>query len=222
MRGRPLSGRIMLVLCIASFFAGSLFPSQTWNHPSPSNSRELLETANQMSKLEIAAKDCEHRHKLAEGGVMEEVSKTHQTIKSLDKTISKLEQELAVARTSQSYELAFGQKESNHSVYKAFVVIGINTAFSSRKRRDSLRKTWMPRGEKLKKLEKEKGIVIRFMIGHSATEGGVLDKAIDAEEAMYGDFLRLDHIEGYHQLSSKTRIYFSTAFSIWDAEFYVK
>lgn len=30
---------------------------------------------------------------------------------------------------------------------KAFVVIGINTAFSSRKRRDSVRETWMPQGE---------------------------------------------------------------------------
>lgn len=29
---------------------------------------------------------------------------------------------------------------------KAFVVIGINTAFSSRKRRDSVRETWMPQG----------------------------------------------------------------------------
>lgn len=71
-------------------------------------------------------------------------------------------------------------------------------------------------------MEKEKGIVIRFVIGHSATPGGALDKAIDAEEAKHGDFLRLDHVEGYHRLSSKTRIYFSTAFSIWDAEFYVK
>jgi len=29
---------------------------------------------------------------------------------------------------------------------KAFVVIGVNTAFSSRKRRDSVRETWMPQG----------------------------------------------------------------------------
>jgi hypothetical protein len=29
---------------------------------------------------------------------------------------------------------------------KVFMVIGINTAFSSRKRRDSVRETWMPRG----------------------------------------------------------------------------
>lgn len=60
------------------------------------------------------------------------------------------------------------------------------------------------------------------MIGHSATPGGVLDRAIDDEEAEYKDFLRLNHVEGYHELSTKTRIYFSTAVSIWDAEFYVK
>jgi hypothetical protein len=29
---------------------------------------------------------------------------------------------------------------------KYFMVIGINTAFSSRKRRDSVRATWMPQG----------------------------------------------------------------------------
>lgn len=29
---------------------------------------------------------------------------------------------------------------------KAFVFIGINTAFSSKKRRDSVRQTWMPTG----------------------------------------------------------------------------
>ncbi|GAY34982.1 hypothetical protein CUMW_286090, partial [Citrus unshiu] len=69
---------------------------------------------------------------------------------------------------------------------------------------------------------KEKGIVIRFVIGHSATRGGVLDKAIDAEDAEHQDFLRLNHVEGYHQLSTKTRLYFSTAISIWDADFYVK
>ncbi|XXG50852.1 hypothetical protein AAC387_Pa02g4762 [Persea americana] len=50
---------------------------------------------------------------------------------------------------------------------KAFLVIGINTAFSSRKRRDSVRKTWMPQGAKLQQLEREKGILIRFTIGHS-------------------------------------------------------
>lgn len=163
--------------------------------------------------------------------------------------------ELAVARTSQSGTALLQlplEKASNHSLQKAFVVIGINTAFSSRKRRESVRETWMPTGHlfslisvpyfqlahvyiltyvetytlhagaKLKKLEKEKGIVIRFVIGHSSTPGGVLDKAIDAEEEEHKDFLRLNHVEGYHELSTKTRMYFSTAVSIWDADFYVK
>ena len=30
---------------------------------------------------------------------------------------------------------------------RLFMVVGINTAFNSRKRRDSIRQTWMPRGE---------------------------------------------------------------------------
>lgn len=81
---------------------------------------------------------------------------------------------------------------------------------------------WIYLGAKLKKLEEEKGIVIKFVIGHSATPGGVLDRAIDEEEAEFHDFLRLKHVEGYHELSTKTRLYFSTAISIWDAEFYLK
>jgi len=100
--------------------------------------------------------------------------------------------------------------------------MGIITAFSSRKRRESIRETWMPRGEELRKLETEKGIIIRFVIGHSATPGGVLDRAIDAEDEQHKDFLRLNHIEGYHELSSKTQIYFSTAVAKWDADFYIK
>lgn len=32
---------------------------------------------------------------------------------------------------------------------KYFMVIGINTAFSSRKRRDSVRATWMPQGAEI-------------------------------------------------------------------------
>lgn len=74
----------------------------------------------------------------------------------------------------------------------------------------------------MKKLEKEKGVVMRFVIGHSATRGGVLDRGIDAEDAEHRDFLRLNHVEGYHELSTKTRLFFSTAVAIWDAEFYVK
>ncbi|RRT36805.1 hypothetical protein B296_00055825 [Ensete ventricosum] len=56
----------------------------------------------------------------------------------------------------------------------------------------------------------------------NATSGGILDKAIEAEHRKHGDFMRLDHIEGYLELSAKTRSYFATAVSMWDADFYIK
>ncbi|KAH7834622.1 hypothetical protein Vadar_017969 [Vaccinium darrowii] len=230
---KPVAGKVILMLCIASFLAGSLFTTRTSSIHSSGN--------EDLEKLNTVARDCDHKRKLFEGSssgdIMGEVTKTHQAIQSLDKTISKVEMELAAARTrkSGSSNLLSMHKSSNQTLQRAFVVIGINTAFSSKKRRDSLRETWMPRGsvlilspslarsrEKLKRLEKEKGIVIRFVIGHSATPGGVLDRAIDEEAAENKDFLRLNHVEGYHQLSTKTRLYFSTAVSVWDAEFYVK
>jgi len=52
--------------------------------------------------------------------------------------------ELTAGRRSQSG----GQKMQKR---KAFVVIGINTAFSSKRRRDSIRETWLPRGTLLGK-----------------------------------------------------------------------
>ncbi|KAJ3684301.1 hypothetical protein LUZ61_013465 [Rhynchospora tenuis] len=134
--------------------------------------------------------------------------------------------ELAAKRSSQELNGNNGGSPltsvGNQPGKKAFVVIGINTAFSSRKRRDSVRQTWMPQGDSLQQLEDQKGIVIRFTIGHSATSNSILDKAIDVEESQHHDFLRLDHVEGYHELSAKTKIFFSTAVSIWDADFHVK
>ena len=44
------------------------------------------------------------------------------------------------AITSSSGNITEGRRE------KVFMVIGVNTAFSSRKRRDSVRDTWMPTG----------------------------------------------------------------------------
>ncbi|PRQ22368.1 putative galactosylxylosylprotein 3-beta-galactosyltransferase [Rosa chinensis] len=253
MRGKQVSGKAMLILCIASFFAGSLFSttSRTWSststsldgdddqpnggreaHPFPIVSKyhihnHLDETANSKRAAALVTQtNCndDHKRKLDEGksgdDIMGEVAKTHQAIKSLDRTISTLEMELAAARASN--QRMSSSSKFNPKRQKAFVVIGINTAFSSKKRRKSVRETWMPTGGELNKLEKEKGIVIRFVIGRSATPGGLLDRAIEAEEAEHNDFLRLNHVEGYHELSTKTRLYFTTAISIWDAEFYVK
>ncbi|KAL9432263.1 hypothetical protein AB3S75_027308 [Citrus x aurantiifolia] len=230
MKAKAASGKTLLALCIACFLAGSFF--STWTHTFHQDNHQQIPInfPNHVTKLaDEVTSDCDHHDNKplkSVGGksvdVMGEVKRTHQAIQSLDKTISALEMELAVARRSHNDGQTSLGIASNHSLQRAFVVVGINTAFSSKKRRDSVRSSWMPTGEELRRMEKEKGIVIRFVIGHSATPGGVLDKAIDAEDAEHQDFLRLNHVEGYHQLSTKTRLYFSTAISIWDADFYVK
>ncbi|VAI44194.1 unnamed protein product [Triticum turgidum subsp. durum] len=153
---------------------------------------------------------------------------THHDVQTLDKTIATLETELSAARTLQESLLNGSPVSEDFKVSESIgrrkyrMVIGINTAFSSRKRRDSIRYTWMPRGEKRKQLEEQKGVIIRFVIGHSAIAGGIIDRAIEAEDRKHGDFMKIDHVEGYLALSGKTKTYFATAVSLWDADFYVK
>lgn len=160
--------------------------------------------------------------------IIGETSNTHHAKQMLDKTISDLEKELAAAKSAQQSILNNSpiaeDIEAVESIgrRKYLMVVGINTAFSSRKRRDSVRATWLPQGEERKRLEEEKGIIIRFVIGHGATPGGILDKAIEAEDRKHGDFMRLDHVEGYLELSAKTKTYFTMAVALWDADFYVK
>ncbi|BBN06207.1 hypothetical protein Mp_3g19230 [Marchantia polymorpha subsp. ruderalis] len=233
MRARAGSGiatKWIVLLCFASFIVGTLFTNRMWQGPDSSGgiADEVLIEAQR--KLESNGEPCDSKPPVNgdQKDILSEVSKTHMAIRTLDKTISSLEMELAAARAAQATSVNGSPildkpvGEVTEGRQKAFVVIGINTAFSSRKRRDSVRETWMPQGDKLKQLEQEKGIVIRFVIGHSATPGGILDRAIEAEDAQHNDFLRLEHVEGYHELSAKTKIYFSTAVSKWDADFYVK
>ncbi|CAL5394074.1 unnamed protein product [Camellia sinensis] len=91
---------------------------------------------------------------------------------TLNKTILNLEMELPAARAAQESVLSGSPlsedlKNTNSSGKRRyFMVVGINTALSSRRRRESVRATWMPQGERRKKLEEEKGVIIRFVIGH--------------------------------------------------------
>ncbi|CAA0840852.1 Beta-1-3-galactosyltransferase 7 [Striga hermonthica] len=214
------------IFSICFFFIGMGFTNKFWG---PLDSNNLLITQQRRDQeLQIVSEDCNTKKKKAadqDKDVMKEVYKTHEAIQSLDKSISMLQMELSASRSVQAKGKSGGSLPvSNEGPprKKAFMVIGINTAFSSRKRRDSVRETWMPQGQQLRKLEEEKGIVVRFMIGHSATSNSILDKALDSEEAQHQDFLRLDHIEGYHELSAKTKTFFATAVARWDADFYVK
>lgn len=204
-----------------------LITSRFW--PPLESNGEFASRHRHEQELQIISNDCTTMKKPRENkDVLEEVYRTHESIKSLDTSISTLQMQLAAALSSRqeggsdSSAVTTTLSSEGKPRKKAFIVIGINTAFSSRKRRDSVRETWMPQGEDLLKLEHEKGIVIRFMIGHSATSNSILDRAIDSEDAQHKDFLRLEHVEGYHELSAKTKTFFTTAVATWDADFYVK
>ncbi|PON84012.1 Glycosyl transferase [Trema orientale] len=217
-----------LLLCFGSFCAGMFFTNRMWILPEARNISRTREIGAKRSNLESRGCNMKVVVKNTSKDSPREVSNTQHVIQMLNKTVSDLEMKLAAARAAResvhnSYPVSGNLKNvESTSKRKYLMVIGINTAFSSRKRRDSVRMTWMPQGEKRKRLEEEKGIVIRFVIGHSSTSGGILDKAIEAEELMHRDFLRLDHVEGYMELSAKTKTFFSTAVALWDAEFYVK
>ncbi|CAA2969055.1 probable beta-1,3-galactosyltransferase 2 [Olea europaea subsp. europaea] len=221
-----------LFLCLASFCAGLFLTNRIWTVP---ESKEITRTtAAEAQKLKLVSEGCDPKFlhqkdvKSVPREIFGEVTETHQAIKTLDNTISNLEMELAAAKAAQEAILAgspVSETAENGDSFrkrKYLMVIGINTAFSSRKRRDSVRSTWVPRGESRRKMEEEKGIIVRFVIGHSATLGGILDRAIAAEDKKHGDILRLDHVEGYLELSAKTKTYFATAVALWDAEYYVK
>ncbi|XP_077253923.1 putative beta-1,3-galactosyltransferase 2 isoform X2 [Tasmannia lanceolata] len=221
-----VSRKWTLFLCLASFCIGLLFTNRMWTVPEIKDITR--NSATEEEKLKIVSDDCGPRtgEKREQKDILGEVSRTHSALQTLDKTISNLEMELAAARAAHESILNGSpiseNKKVTESKRKYLMVVGINTAFSSRKRRDSIRATWMPYGDKRKRLEEEKRIIIRFVIGHSATPGGILDKAIEAEDKKHGDFMRLEHVEGYLELSAKTKIYFATAVSLWDAEFYIK
>ncbi|ESW08188.1 hypothetical protein PHAVU_009G026100 [Phaseolus vulgaris] len=212
------------IFSVFSFILGMLITSRMWDPPESNGM--LIAQHQRDQQLQVISGDCETK-KMQPKDAVSELQKTHEAIQALDKQVSMLQMELAAARSSRESGISDSNTSTTTSEEgaqrkKAFIVIGINTAFSSRKRRDSVRETWMPQGEQLLQLEREKGIVIRFMIGHSATSNSILDRAIDSEEAQHKDFLRLEHVEGYHELSAKTKIFFSTAVARWDADFYVK
>ncbi|KAH9744767.1 putative beta-1,3-galactosyltransferase 2 [Citrus sinensis] len=217
-----VSQKWTFLLCLGCFCAGMLFTNRMWAVPESKGFTRT--TAMEAEKLKLVSEVVRHDSK----DIFGEVFKTHNAIQTLDKTISNLEMELAAARAAQESILSGSplsedlKKTESSGKRRYLMVVGINTAFSSRKRRDSVRATWMLQGEKRKRLEEEKGIIMRFVIGHSATSGGILDRAIEAEDRKHGDFMRLDHVEGYLELSAKTKIYFATAVSLWDADFFVK
>uniref|UniRef100_A0A0A0LRK3 Hexosyltransferase n=2 Tax=Cucumis sativus TaxID=3659 RepID=A0A0A0LRK3_CUCSA len=209
-------------LCFVCFCAGMLFTNRMWIVPM-GNGVALKSTISEKMELKSESYDPKLAKPETSGVGGGEFSRSQLSIQTLANSILDLERKLAALTIGrESRDVVKENDAEQPSKRKYLVVVGINTAFTSRKRRDSVRATWMPQGDQRKKLEEEKGIVIRFVIGRSESPGSLLDKSIDAEEREHGDFLRLNHIEGYLELSAKTKNYFATAVSMWDAEFYVK
>ncbi|KAM3240318.1 hypothetical protein ACQJBY_053789 [Aegilops geniculata] len=223
-----VSKRWAVLLCLGSFCLGLLFTNRMWTLPEATEvplPNQSVEEGRALVAADCGSKKVQELQKYKD--VLPDQD-THHDVQTLDKTIATLETELSAARTLQESLLNGSPVSEDFKVSESIgrrkyrMVIGINTAFSSRKRRDSIRYTWMPRGEKRKQLEEQKGVIIRFVIGHSAIAGGIIDRAIEAEDRKHGDFMKIDHVEGYLALSGKTKTYFATAVSLWDADFYVK
>ncbi|KAI3756392.1 hypothetical protein L1987_56212 [Smallanthus sonchifolius] len=139
------------------------------------------------------------------------------------KKMAVLQKELDEAKKEGFVSKSFVETKGNNEKKKLLAVVGILTGFGRRHNRDAIRKAWMPTGTTLKKLEVEKGIIIRFVIGRSSHRGNNSDNDISNENKKTNDFLILnDHVEALEEQPIKTKLFFIDALQHWDAEFYVK
>ncbi|EOY23424.1 Galactosyltransferase family protein isoform 1 [Theobroma cacao] len=138
------------------------------------------------------------------------------------KKLSALEMDLAAARQEGFTSKTSSDTDGAVSKRRPLVVIGVLTRFGRKNNRDAIRKAWMGSGATLKKLENEKGIVSRFVIGRSANRGDSLDRSIDDEYRQTNDLMILDQVEAPGELPKKAEMFFALAADRWDAEFYAK
>ncbi|KAG6507603.1 hypothetical protein ZIOFF_032953 [Zingiber officinale] len=107
------------------------------------------------------------------------------------KKLAALEMELAAARHKGFVGEYSSETNGTFSKKRLLVVIGIATGFERKKHRDAVRKSWLSTGAAMKKLELEKGVVARFVIGSSANRGDSADREIDNENWKTKDFIIL-------------------------------
>ncbi|KAK4749719.1 hypothetical protein SAY87_027168 [Trapa incisa] len=139
------------------------------------------------------------------------------------KKLSALEMELTLARQEGFVSKHSTETTRNQSKKRPLLVIGVFTAFGHKNNRDAIRNAWMGTGKALKKMEDDKGVVARFVIGKSSNRGDNLDRGIDTENSQSNDFLLLeDHVEAPEETPKKAKLFFAYAAEKWDAEFYAK
>uniref|UniRef100_A0A0E0LUJ2 Hexosyltransferase n=1 Tax=Oryza punctata TaxID=4537 RepID=A0A0E0LUJ2_ORYPU len=139
------------------------------------------------------------------------------------KRLASLEMELAAAKHEGFVGKYTYETNGTNSRKRPLIVIGIMTSFGRKNYRDAVRKSWLPTGSMLKKLEEEKGIVVRFIVGRSVNQGDASDREIDEENRSTKDFMILDdHTESEEESPKKTKSFFANAAESFDAEFYAK
>ncbi|XP_040873408.1 probable beta-1,3-galactosyltransferase 2 isoform X2 [Glycine max] len=126
-----------LLLCVASFCAGMFFTNRIW---SMAEYKEISRASTEIERIKLNSEGCNLNLVVRPSSNYSqvEVSNTQNVVKK-PKTFESTPRK------------------------KYFMVIGINTAFSSRKHRDTVHATWMPQVVERKKLEEEKGIIIRLV-----------------------------------------------------------
>ncbi|KAK6783515.1 hypothetical protein RDI58_021312 [Solanum bulbocastanum] len=153
-RSPPYKGaRWVSLLCIVSFCLGVFVVNRLLTVPGFVRTVNYFISVEHMSHEHHPVLECEKKASqlecddtsLVAGDIIFNVSKTHDVIMELKKIISSLEMKLPAARGAkeQNEEIAaVGRKpviEPLNNRPKVFYVMGIITAFTSRKRRDSIR-----------------------------------------------------------------------------------
>merc|ERR1711915_930577 len=107
-RGGGASSKWLILLCIASFCLGMLVTNRTWIVPDSREETEAYAEKEPKERHLQLVNDCGKKNKktnVQAKDILSQVSKTHDAIKTLDKTISTLEMELAAARAAQASSL---------------------------------------------------------------------------------------------------------------------
>lgn len=101
----------------------------------------------------------------------------------------------------------------------AGVLSGIGDEYHAR--RVALRNSWFPNSEEgIRQLQVQTGVVVRFVMGFSLIEEENMKVA--EEEKMFGNMIRLDVREKYHNVVLKTRRYLQKVLELYDFDFAVK
>lgn len=139
------------------------------------------------------------------------------------KRLASLEKDLAAAKREGFLAKYSAERDEMQLKKGPVIVIGIFTTFGNKNKRDAIRKAWMSTGAALKNMEKEKRVIIRFVIGRSSNNGDISDREIDNENKEFNDFIILEnHVEAIEEISTKVKLFFADCAEKLDAEFYGK